>query len=75
MKSESFTTIIIEAEPGFVLTQSDNNVALCDRILATKLALGKFDSPDNYIEITQEEADEIKRNQEAEHAEQEGNPQ
>lgn len=66
MKAESFTTIIIESEPGFVLTQADDNVALRDRILATKIAIGKFDSPDNYKEIPQEEADEIKRNQAAE---------
>ena len=63
MKTESYTTIIIEAEPGFVLTQASSEVELRDRIVATRIALGKYDSPENYKEITQAEADEIKRNQ------------
>ena len=66
MKSESFTTIILEAEQGHYLTQADDSLALRDRVVASRLALGRNDSAGNWREITQEEADEIKRNQEAE---------
>ncbi len=64
MKSNSFTTIIIEAEPNHYLTQSDDSIDLKDRIVATVIALGKFDEPSNYKEITKEEGDEIKAQQE-----------
>ncbi len=65
MKSNSFTTIILEAEPNHYLTQSDDSIELKDRIIASMIALGKHDSPDNYKEITKEEGDEIKAQQEA----------
>lgn len=64
MISNTFTTIIIEADPGNYLTQADENIELKDRTVATKIALGKFDSADNYKEITKEEADAIKAEQE-----------
>ncbi len=63
MKSNSFTTILIEAEEGFYLTQTAD-VELKDRMVASKIALGKFDSPENYKEITKEEGDAIKAEQE-----------
>ncbi len=63
MKFHSFTTILIEAEEGFYLTQTAD-VELKDRMVASKIALGKFDSPENYKEITKEEGDAIKAEQE-----------
>ena len=63
MKINSFTTITIEAEENCYLTQVAD-VNLKDRIVASKIALGKFDAPENYKEITKEEADAIKAEQE-----------
>lgn len=63
MKINSFTTITIEAEENCYLTQVAD-VDLKDRIVASKIALGKFDAPENYKEITKEEADAIKAEQE-----------
>lgn len=64
MKSNEFTTIILEAEDNHYLTQTDETIELRDRIVATRIALGKYDSPDNWKEITKEEADAIKAEQE-----------
>lgn len=64
MKSNEFTTVIIEAEDNHYLTESDENIELRDRTIATRIALGKFDSADNWKEISQEEADTIKAEQE-----------
>lgn len=64
MKSNTFTTVIIEAEPNHYLTQVDDSIELKDRIVATIIALGKYDSPDNYKEITEAEANAIKTQQE-----------
>ena len=58
MKSNSFTTIIIEADENCYLTQS-NEIDLKDRIVAKKIALGKNDSAENWKEISKEVADEI----------------
>lgn len=56
MNTEQFiTTILTPSEGYFYLTQKDNTIDIKDRIIATKLALGKNDNPDNWIEITQEE--------------------
>ena len=64
MKSNSYTTIIITPENGYYLTQS-NDVELKDRIIASQIALGKNDSTDKWKEITIEEGNEIKAQQEA----------
>lgn len=56
MKQETFTTIIIEAEEGKYLTQASSEIDAKDRITAKKVALGKNDSPSNWIEIEEEEA-------------------
>lgn len=64
MKSNSYTTIIITPENGYYLTQS-NDVELKDRIVCSQVALGSNDSVDNWKEITIEEGNEIKAQQEA----------
>ena len=56
MNTEQFiTTILTPSEGYFYLTQKDNTIDIKDRIIATKLALGKNDNPDNWIELAQEE--------------------
>lgn len=68
MKSNTFTTIILTPENGFVLTQS-NDVELEQRIIASQIALGANDSVDNWKEITIEEGEQIKAQIEAMRAE------
>lgn len=68
MKSNTFTTIIITPENGYYLTQN-NEVELKDRIVCSQVALGSNDSADNWKEITIEEGEEIKAQQEALRAE------
>ena len=50
--------IVLTAEPGFYLTQV-KAVELQDRIFSKKLYLGKYDSPENYTEITDSEAEKL----------------
>ena len=64
MKSNTYTTVIIESEQNHYLTQKDDSVDLKDRVIAKIIALGKYDSPDNYKEISEEEGNEIMVQQE-----------
>lgn len=68
MKQETITTIIIEAEEGKYLTQASAEVPVAERICATKIALGRNDSPENWGEITAEQAKEIEGLKEQERA-------
>lgn len=63
MKSETFTTVVINADENKYLTQVAD-VELKDRIIAKTIALGKFDSAENYKEISQEEGDQLKADKE-----------
>lgn len=76
MTSETHNTIVLTAESGYVLTQSAD-VELSERIVATKVALGKFSTVDDWKEITADEGDRIIAEQnalrEAEIAEREEN--
>lgn len=59
MVQSEFTVVIINAEEGMILTQVAD-VPIKERILATEIALGRYDSADNYKEITEAEAAEIR---------------
>ena len=59
MKKSNYTVQIIEPSEGYTLTQSAN-VEVADRILSKKIFLAVNDSPDNWKEITDAEADEIR---------------
>ena len=63
MKQSNYTVQIIEPSEGYTLTQS-KDVEVQDRILSKKIFLAVNDSPDNYKEITDAEADAIKAEQE-----------
>lgn len=63
MIETSYTTRVLEASEGFTLTQSAD-VPLLERTLVKKVYLAVNDSPDNWAEITDAEADEIRRAQE-----------
>lgn len=60
MEVESFNTRVLIAKEGMYLTQVDDNIAIQDRIIADRIALGVGDSAINYKEITEQEADEIR---------------
>lgn len=62
MKKSNYTVQIIEPSEGYTLTQS-KDVEVQDRILSKKIFLAVNDSPDNYKEITDKEADEIRAEQ------------
>ena len=59
MKKSNYTVQIIEPSEGYTLTQFAD-VEVKDRILSKKIFLAVNDSPDNYKEITDKEADEIR---------------
>lgn len=63
MKTNEYKTTIITAADGKYITNADD-IDIKDRLIATSIALGKFDSVDNYKEITKAEADELKKQQE-----------
>lgn len=65
MVQSEFTTIILKADEGMVLTQV-GDTSLSERILASEIALGRYDSADNYKEITETEAMEIRELQKLE---------
>ena len=58
MTSENFTTTVLTAEEGKYLTQS-GEVEITERVVATKVALGRGSSADDWCEISSAEAAEI----------------
>lgn len=62
MKKSNYTVQIIEPSEGYTLTQS-KDVEVQDRILSKKIFLAVNDSPDNWKEITNAEAEAIKAEQ------------
>lgn len=64
MKQSSFTTQILTPDKGMILTQSAD-IDIKNRIFSDKLYLGVNDSPDNWKEITEQEADRLKEEQRA----------
>ncbi len=65
MITENNLSIILIAEGDNFLTQTAE-VELIDRIVATKVALSKYSTVDDWKEITKAEADEIIAAQKAE---------
>lgn len=62
MVQNEFKTTVLNVEEGKYLTQSFE-VDLLERVVASTIALGKFDSVDNWKEITKEEGDTIREQQ------------
>ena len=63
MKQSEYITRVIEPQEGMVLTQF-KDVKLEDRIFSEKIFLAVNDSPSNWKEITEEEANKLKEEQE-----------
>lgn len=62
MITETYTTKVIKADEGYILTQSAD-IDIKERIFGTVIYLASTDSEDNYKEITVEEADILKEEQ------------
>ena len=62
MKKSNYTVQIIEPSEGYTLTQFAD-VEVKDRILSKKIFLAVNDTPDNWKEITDAEAEAIKAEQ------------
>lgn len=56
MKQSTFKITVLEASENMYFTQV-KDIPIAERIIASKLVLAINDSPDNYREITKEEAD------------------
>ena len=63
MVQSNYTVIILQPSEGYTLTQSAD-VKIAERILSKKVFLAVNDSPDNWKEITDEEAENIRIQQE-----------
>ena len=55
---------ILKPNEGFVLTQSDDTIEVMQRSFFKIIVLAPSDSPENYKEITIEEAEALKKEQE-----------
>ena len=64
MTQESFKTPVLRPSPGHYLTQAAD-VDINDRMIASVVALGANDSADNYVEIDEETAEQIRQDQAA----------
>lgn len=58
MTTEKVSTMVMTAENGYYLTQVAD-VDLAERIVASKVALSKFSTIDDWKEISKEEGDQI----------------
>lgn len=59
MNIENYNTVkILVPSEGYKLTQKEN-VEISERMISDKIALGKYDSDNNYKEIPNDEADII----------------
>ena len=62
MEKIIYTTTVLKASEGYMLTQA--NISIESAIITDKVYLSVLDSPDNWKEITVEEANALKQQQE-----------
>ena len=62
METSIYTTTVLKASEGYMLTQA--NISIESAIITDKVYLAVLDSPDNWKEITVEEANALKQQQE-----------
>lgn len=65
MKQQDYTTTILTADEGMVLTQA-GDVPLIERVFGSTVSLGSNDKVSNWCEITETEAHELKSEQKTE---------
>jgi len=61
MKQTDILVRILTSDEGHVLTEADETITPENRALATEVVLADTDSPDNWKEITAEEAATIRK--------------
>ena len=61
MKTDSYVQVIIEAEDGMYITNADESTPVTERIVASRVALGRNDDVSRYVEIDRERAEEYLR--------------
>ena len=62
MEQTTYTTRVLTPSNGYKLTQA-NDVEITNRIISDKVFLAATDAPENWKEITDAEAEEIKKPQ------------
>lgn len=62
MEQTTYTTRVLTPSNGYKLTQA-NDVEITNRIISDKVFLAATDAPENWKEITDAEAEEIKKQQ------------
>lgn len=67
MKQRQYTTTILTAEDGMYITQA-TDVDIASRIVAKEIAVGDGVTPQDYKEISTEEAKSIRKLQEIDNA-------
>ena len=60
--AQSINIRVLTPNKGNYFTQA-GEVEILERIISEKVYLGKFDSPENWKEITEQEAEDIKAEQ------------
>ena len=60
MIQSNYTVIILQPNEGYTLTQANDEIDIKDRVLSKKVYLGVNDSPNNWKEITDEDAELIR---------------
>lgn len=64
MIQEEIKVRVIKPSEGYLLTQASDDVEIQNRVISDKVFLAVTDAPENWKEITIEEADAIKAEQE-----------
>lgn len=64
MITETHTTTIIKPSEGHYLTEAKADIDIKERSITTVIALGKYDSADNYIEIDEAQAEVYRKEKE-----------
>ena len=64
MIQEEIKVRVIKPTEGYLLTQANDDVEIQNRVFSDKVFLAVTDSPENWKDITIEEADAIKAEQE-----------
>ena len=63
MENTQYTVQILKASEGKYLTNADNNIEISSRTMAKEIWLSPTDSAANYIEITEEQYNIYKEEQ------------
>ena len=63
MENTQYTVQVLKSSEGKYLTNSDNSITIDKRTLATEIWLSPSDSASNYKEITEEEYNQYKTEQ------------